>query len=384
MIARSRHVSEVSSLLDGFPVVAILGPRQVGKTTLAAQVAARWTRPHVFDLEDDADLARLAEPGLTLRGLRGLVVIDEIQRRPDLFPLLRVLADRPRPAARFLILGSASPELLRQGPETLAGRIAFHELPGFGLDEVGAERWKRLWLRGAFPRSFLGRTEAESVKWRKHFVRSFLERDLPGLGLGPGAVTMRRFWTMLAHWHGQIWNSSEIAGSFGVTDKTVRSYLDILCGTFVARRLPPWFENVGKREVKAPKVYLSDSGIAHELLGIRDTAGLLGHPKAGASWEGFCIAQVVARLGASAQDCYFWAVHSGAELDLLVVHGTRRLGFEMKLTDAPRMTASMKTALDNLGLERIDVVHGGEHTFPLGDRVRAVSLSRLSEDLEPL
>jgi hypothetical protein len=384
VIRRTRYVSRAGALLRRFPVVALLGARQVGKTTLARQVAASWRRPHTFDLEDDRDLARLEDASVTLRDLRGLVIIDEIQRRPDLFPLLRVLADRPRRPARFLVLGSASPDLLRQGSETLAGRIAYIEMAGLDLEEVGASRWKRLWLRGEFPRAFLERTESDARTWRRSFVQSFLERDLPALGLGPGSATMRRFWTMLAHGHGQIWNSSELARAFGVTDKTVRAYLDILCGTFVARRLAPWFENIGKRQVKSPKVYLTDSGILHELLGIGGWQDLLGHPKSGASWEGFAIQQVTRRLGASPEECFFWALHTTAELDLLIVRGRRRLGFEMKFTDAPRVTRSMRSALETLRLDRLDVIHVGPHTFQLGERLRAVSIARLLEDLQPL
>jgi uncharacterized protein len=384
VIRRVRSVAEALSLLRRFPVVALLGSRQVGKTTLATQIAASWDSPHRFDLEDAQDVARLGEPSVALRDLRGLVVLDEIQRRPELFPLLRVLADRPRRPARFLVLGSASPDLLRQSSETLAGRIAYQEISGFDLEEVEATRWKRLWLRGGFPRAFLAKSDADARTWRRSFVRSFLERDLPELGLGPGSVTMRRFWTMLAHGHGQIWNSSALAGAFGVSDKTVRAYLDILCGTFVARRLPPWFENIGKRQVKSPKVYLTDSGILHELLGLGDWRDLLGHPTAGSSWEGFAIQQVISRLGASSDECFFWAVHSAAELDLLVVRGRHRLGFEMKFTDAPRVTSSMRSALETLRLDRLDVIHVGPHTFAMDDRIRAVSISRLCEDVPRL
>jgi hypothetical protein len=338
----------------------------------------------VFDLEDPADVARLADARLALEPARGLVVIDEIQRRPDLFPLLRVLADRARRPARFLVLGSASPDLLRQSSESLAGRVAYHELGGFSLEDVGAGRMDRLWLRGGFPRSFLARTEREADEWRRGFVRTFTERDLPQLGVTIPAATLERFWAMLAHYHGQVWNASEFARSFGVSDATVRRYLDLLCSTFAVRQLLPWSENIGKRQVRSPKVYLADSGVLHALLGIRERRDLERHPKLGASWEGFALDAVVRRLGVEWRDCHFWGTHAGAELDLLVVRGRRRWGFEIKRTSAPVVTRSMRVALEDLRLERLDVVHGGPHTFPLAPRVRAVSLSRLLVDLAPL
>jgi predicted AAA+ superfamily ATPase len=372
-------------LLERFPVVGILGARQVGKTTLARELAALRPEPATFfDLEDPADLARLAEPMLALRNLRGLVVIDEIQRRPDLYPVLRVLADRPELPARFLVLGSASPDLLRQTSESLAGRIFYHELGGFALDEVGVEARDRLWLRGGFPRSFLASAEVDSAEWRRGFVRTFLERDLPGLGVAIPPEMLRRFWTMVAHYHGQVWNGAELARSFGVSEPTVRRYLDLLTAALVLRQLQPWFENLGKRQVKSPKVYISDSGLLHTLLNLETREDLDGHPKIGASWEGFALSEVLVRLGARPEESFFWATHAGAELDLLVVRGRRRLGFEFKLTDAPKLTASIRTALADLKLDRVDVVHAGEHTFPLGERVRAVALGRLDEDMQGL
>ena len=383
MIRRREHVKAVLDRLRDAPVVAILGARQVGKTTLAAQIAAG--RPaHRFDLEDPADVARLAEPMLTLRPLRGLVVIDEIQLRPDLFPVLRVLVDRPRTPARFLVLGSAAPGLLRQGAETLAGRIDFHLLEGLDLDEVGAKAVDRLWLRGGFPRSFLARDDLRSFGWRRALVRTYLERELGELGLGVPAATLARFWAMLAHYHGQVLNSAELARSFAVSDATVRRYLDLLVGTFLVRRLAPYSGNVGKRQVKAPKIYLSDSGMLHALLDVRSRLDLDRHPKLGASWEGFSLGQLVRHLGAEPEECFFWATHGGAELDLLVVRGRRRFGFEFKRTDAPRLTRSMHMALADLALHSLDVIHAGNHTFGLADRVRAVSLGRLLQDVEPL
>jgi hypothetical protein len=384
-VARRDDVREVVSLLAEFPVVAIIGARQVGKTTLARAVAARLRRRGgaSFDLEDPRDLARLDDPMRALAELRGLVVLDEVQRRPELFPALRVLADRPR-GARFLVLGSASPALLRQSSESLAGRIAVHELQGFGLRDVGARALRRLHVRGGFPRSFLAKTDAASLRWRDAFRRTFVERDLPQLVLEAPAAALERVWAMLAHVHGSTLNSSELGRSLGVADTTVRRYLDLLAGTFAVRLLPPWHENISKRQVKAPKVYVSDSGMLHSLLGIADAEALDRHPKAGASWEGFCIAEVARRLGARREECYFWATHAGAELDLLVVRGRRRLGFEVKYTSAPSITPSMRIALADLRLERLDVVHAGEETFPLGERVRALAARRIPVDLKPL
>jgi predicted AAA+ superfamily ATPase len=385
MIERHREVRAIRALLRRHPVVGIIGARQVGKTTLARLLLAKALGTATyFDLEDPEDLARLADPMIALKGLRGLVVIDEVQRRPDLFPILRVLADRPRRPARFLVLGSASPELLRQGSETLAGRIVYHELGGFSLEEAGTDQAGKLWLRGGLPRSFLGRTNVESDEWRRGFVRTFLERDLPQLGITVASTTMRRFWTMLAHFHGQTWNASEFSRSFGVADTTVRGYLDVLTSALVVRQLPPWFENISKRQVKAPKVYVADSGLLHTLLGIHKVEDLEGHPKVGASWEGFVIEQVVRWLGARSEECFFWRTHAGAELDLLVTRGRKRFGFEVKRTSQPQLTPSMRSAMADLHLTRLDVIHAGDHTFPLARQVRAVALNRLLDDVSPL
>ncbi|HSG39983.1 MAG TPA: ATP-binding protein [Thermoanaerobaculia bacterium] len=385
LVERTRHREELQGLLERHPVVAILGARQVGKTTLARQLAAGFDGPvSFFDLEDPTDLARLAEPMLTLRDARGMIVIDEVQRRPDLFPVLRVLADRLERSARFLILGSASPELLQQTSESLAGRIFYYELGGFDLEEVGVDASERLWLRGGFPRSFLTETDRASAEWRRGFVRTFLERDLPGLGIQVPPETLRRFWTMIAHYHGQVWNGAELARAFGVSGVTVRRYLDLLTSALVLRQLPPWFENLGKRQVKSPKVYVVDSGLLHTLLNLESREDVEGHPKVGASWEGFVLREVVERLGARPEETFFWATHAGAELDLLIVRGRKRYGFELKRTAAPRMTPSIRTALEDLHLDRVDVVYPGTHTFPLAERVRALGLPRLYEDLEPL
>ncbi|HEX7476876.1 MAG TPA: ATP-binding protein [Polyangiales bacterium] len=380
MLGRAADLDRVNWLLRHFPVVALLGPRQVGKTTLARAVRAPGKLLHRFDLESSVDLARLADPLLTLEPLRGLVVLDEVQRRPDIFNTLRVLADRPKRPARYLVLGSASPELLRQTSETLAGRIAYHELSPLSLSDVGAAKWSRLWRRGGFPRSFLAASEAASVTWRQELIRTFLERDIPQLGIRIPSTTLDRFWAMLAHYHGQTWNGSELGRAFGVADTTVRVYLDLLAATFMVRVLPPWFENLKKRQVKAPKVYISDCGILHTLLGIEDAAGLERHPKVGASWEGFALAQTVASLRLTPKECYFWATHQGAELDLLVVRNGRKHGFEFKRSSAPAITPSMKIAFADLGLASLTVVHAGEDTFPLGPKIRAVALSRLLSD----
>jgi hypothetical protein len=385
VIDRRRQLATVKRLLARNPVVAILGARQVGKTTLARAHADRQKGGvTVFDLERPQDLARLADPELALADLKGLVILDEIQRQPELFPVLRTLVDRPRSPARFLVLGSASPDLLRQSSESLAGRIAYHTLSPLSLDEVGPAALERLWLRGGFPRSFTARSLRESAAWRQDFIRTFLERDIPQLGLGVPAATLRRFWTMLAHYHGQVWNASEFARAFGVSDHTVRRYLDVLTATFVVRVLQPWSENIGKRQVKSPKVYLADSGLLHSLLGLEALNDLEGHPKVGASWEGCGLGLVAERLGVEPDQCHFWATHAGAELDLLIARGRTRLGFEFKRTTAPRPTPSMRAALADLRLSRLDVIHAGDETFPLAPRIRAVAIGRILEDIRPL
>ena len=385
MKPRPNEMAILTALLRRHAVVGILGARQVGKSTLARMVAGA-RRGHVtyFDLENDEDLARLSDPMLALKGLSGLVIIDEIQHRPDIFRALRVLADRPVSSCRFLVLGSASPELLRQSSETLAGRIVYHRLGGFVLAEVGAKDGDRLWCRGGFPRSFLARTESDSMEWRRGFIRTFVERDLPQLGSRISSSTLRRFWTMLAHYHGQTWNSSEFARSFGVADTTVRHYLDLLTSALVVRQLQPWHANIGKRQVKAPKVYIIDSGLLHGLLNLPRQADVEGHPKAGASWEGFVIEQIAAHLRAEPEECFFWATHTGAELDMLVVRGGERRAFEIKRTSSPRVTPSMRSALEDLRLDRIDVIHAGDRTFDLARGIRAVALSRLLTDIQPL
>jgi len=385
MRPRPKERAILTDLLSRHAIVGILGARQVGKSTLARMVAGTQRGPvTIFDLENDEDLARLSDPMLALKGLGGLVIIDEIQHRPDLFRVLRVLSDRPGTPCRFLVLGSASPELLRQSAETLAGRIVYHRLGGFALDDAGAESGDMLWCRGGFPRSFLARTDSDSMEWRRGFIRTFVERDLPQLGIRIASSTLRRFWTMLAHYHGQTWNGSEFARSFGVADTTVRHYLDLLSSALVVRQLQPWHANIGKRQVKAPKIYIIDSGLLHGLLNLPRQIDVEGHPKAGASWEGFVIEQIATHLRAEPEECFFWATHTGAELDMLVVRGGERRAFEIKRTSSPRVTPSMRIALEDLHLARLDVIHAGDRTFDLAPRIRAVSLSRLLKDIHAL
>ena len=379
MILRNSQLTQLADKLADFPVVALLGPRQVGKTTLARQFAAQWQGPvKHFDLEDPDDQARLADPAFVLRPLSGLVVLDEIQLRPDLFPLLRVLADREDVPARFLILGSAAPELMQHTAETLAGRVAFHELDGLALEELVVDpadiaTLDERWLRGGFPRALLAGSQKGSRDWREAFIRTYLERDLPQLGINLSAVTMRRFWTMLAHYHGQTWNGSELGRALGVSDKTVAHWLDILEGTYMAFRLTPWHANVGKREVKAPKVYVNDSGILHTLLGMNGMDAVLAHPKCGASWEGFMIHEVLKRTGARRGEAYFWGVHTGAELDLLLRQNGRCFGFEFKLTRSPKVTPSMRSAREVLGLDHLYVVcHGAGEPWPMAEGITAL------------
>jgi len=357
--------------------VALLGARQVGKTTLAGQIADTWSGPvHRFDLELPSDLARLAEPELTLAPLEGLVVLDEIQRRPDLFPVLRTMIDR-FPERRYLVLGSAAPELMRQSSESLAGRIAYHDLTPLTLDEVQPHDLEQLWRRGGFPRSFLAADEATSFRWRLDFVRTFLERDLLGMASQIPSTTTGRFWRMLAHVHGQVWNASRFASSFGVADTTVRRYLDLLTSALVVEQLQPWHANVAKRQVKAPKVYVADSGLLHALLDLPDAVAVESHPVLGASWEGWVIAQVVALTGARADQRFFWATHGGAELDLLIVRGGHRLGVEVKRTATPTLTRALHSAIDTLELDQAVVVHAGSHSFPLARDVQAVAVGDL-------
>jgi len=375
MLQRTTLEASVRTALARSPAVVLVGPRQVGKTTLAravAQAASEADSPNWFDLENPQVEAQLAAPLVALGGLSGLVVIDEVQHAPELFRVLRVLIDRPRNPARFLLLGSASPRLLRQSSESLAGRVEVIEVGGFTLDETGPERAQSLWWRGGFPRSFTAASDAASRSWRREFIRAVVERDLPQLGLNVAAPALHRFWSMLAHCHGQVWNAAEPARSLGVNESTVRRYLDWLTQAYVVRQLQPWFANLGKRQVKAPKIYLRDTGLLHELLGIGDPAALVRHPKSGASWEGFAIDQVL-RI-ARPDEAYFWATHAGAELDLLMVKDGRRFGVEFKRADAPRLTPSMTVALNDLDLDALFVVYPGERRYALSERVEVVPL----------
>ncbi len=373
MIDRASDTALVRTALRRSRVVALLGPRQCGKTTLARQFVPPDSLNY-FDLEEPASLARLAEPDTALRPLKKLVVIDEIQRRPDLFPLLRVLADRSPLPARFLILGSASPDLLRQSSETLAGRIETVSLEGFRLSDLGAAAQYRHWLRGGFPLAYTPRTERDSVAWRQQFLQTFLERDLPQLGVRIPTVALRRFWNMVAHYHGQIWNASELARALAVNESTVRHYLDLMTGVFMVRQLPPWFENLGKRQVKAPKVYVRDTGLLHSLLGITDRRSLEHHPKVGASWEGYAVEEVLKAHRPA--EAYFWATHGGAEIDLLLFKNGRRVGIECKRADAPSFTQSMRIAMTDLKLDKLFVVYPGEKSYSLAKNIEVLPLAK--------
>jgi hypothetical protein len=381
MVKREKLIQEIRSALRRSRAVSIIGPRQCGKTTLGRQLVEADS-PNYFDLEDPLSIARLDEPMTALRGLRGLIVIDEVQRRPELFPVLRVLTDRKPLPSRFLILGSASPELLRQSSESLAGRVETVAMSGFSMGELGRSMLSRHWLRGGFPPALLARTEPDSLAWRKSFIQTFLERDLPQFGIGVPSAALLRFWMMLAHYHGQTWNAAEPARSLGVSEPTVRRYLDILSGVFMIRRLPPWHANLKKRQVKAPKIYFRDTGLLHQLLGIRTEKELLGHPKSGASWEGYVIEETI--KAAEPDEVYYWATHGGAEIDLVFVKNGHIFGVECKRMDAPRMTPSMRTALEDLKLEQIAVVYPGTKRYAMGDRVTAVPLDAVAEGMKGL
>lgn len=383
MIKRDRHLRNVNELLDDYPVVGLIGARQVGKTTLARELLESYSgNGHVFDLEATSDVARLDDPLLALKDLNGLVVLDEVQRKPDIFQSLRVLADRNPLPARFLVLGSASPELLRQSSESLAGRIAYYELPALLLMETTSDYVNQLWLRGGFPSSFTSRTDARSYRWRQNFVRTFLERDIPQLGFRLSADNLESFWAMLAHYHAQIWNGSELARAFGVSNHTVRNYLDTLQATFMVRVLKPWHANTAKRQVKSPKIYVRDSGILHQLLGIESGSSLQRHPKVGASWEGFIIENLINHLDLDERECYFWGAHTGGEIDLVVNRDNQLRGFEIKRTSAPTITRSMQTAFSELRLSSLDVIHAGNSTFPMREGIRAVASSTMITDID--
>jgi predicted AAA+ superfamily ATPase len=381
MIPRPDALKRIAAGFRIHPVIAILGPRQCGKTTLARMFAAKKACTHL-DLENPVDFQRLSNPAVTLEPLSGLVIIDEIQRKPELFELLRVLVDRKNNPARFLMLGSASPFLVKNVSESLAGRVGFVDLFGFDLAEVGATHQAKLWIRGGFPRSFLAADNVLSLAWRLDFIRTFLERDIPQLGITIPSETLRRFWTMIAHDHGQVWSGAEFARSLGVSEPTARRYLDILAGAYMVRVLPPWFENLSKRQVKAPKIYIRDSGLLHALLQLQSLSELQGHPKLGGSWEGFALEQTLNLL--QTRDAYFWGTHSGAELDLMFVSGGKRFGIEYKYTDAPARSRSMAVALEDLSLEHLWVVFPEGPEYPLDKNITAVPLKSVPRLLQRL
>jgi hypothetical protein len=380
-IARTELEARIRLALKRSPVAALIGPRQCGKTTLARRIAAE-RNVEFIDAESPAGRRRLEHPMTALEPLRGWVVIDEAQLRPEVFPVLRVLADRDPLPARFLLLGSASPDLMKGVSESLAGRVAFVDIGGFALGELGEASQSRLWLRGGFPRSFLAEDDAASFVWREDFIRTFLERDIRMFGINVPPDTLRRLWTMVAHYHGQIWNISEVGRSLGEAHTTVRRHLDILTGALVVRQLSPWFENLGKRQVKSPKVYLRDSGLLHALAGLPTRRAMEESPRLGASWEGLVVEEIVRLVGE--RHAYFWATQSGAELDLLLFVGGQRYGVEIKYGDAPGLTKSMHVALADLKLERLWVVYPGSESFRLAERVELISLAGLRKALVDL
>jgi predicted AAA+ superfamily ATPase len=376
MIDRPAHLHRLTTALRRSPVTALLGPRQCGKTTLA-RMLSQTREAAYFDLESQQDVSRLQNPELALSATKGLIIIDEVQRVPGLFDVLRVLVDRQQINGRFLVLGSASPHVVKNVSESLAGRVEFIDLSGFDVQEVGAASTIPLWVRGGFPRSFLAPTDDDSLAWRQGFIRTFLERDIPQLGISVPSAAMRRFWTMLAHYHGQTWNGSELARSMGLSDKTVRNYLDILTATYMVHQLQPWHQNVTKRQVKAPKIYLRDTGILHSLLALPDHDSLIAHPRVGASWEGFVIEQVLRVL--SPADTYFWATYQGAELDLLFHSAGHRFGIEVKYSESPKVTRSVRTALDDLQLRNLWIIYPGSQAFPVDDRIRVLPASEIPQ-----
>jgi len=368
-INRPQFEEEIQESLSYNPVTAILGPRQCGKTTLARSVATS-VKSMIFDLEDPADFELLdSNPKQILSAQNGLIIIDEIQRLPGLFAVLRVLADEPETKRKFLILGSASPDLIRNSSESLAGRIGFVNLTGFRLNEVGAENLQNLWLRGGFPRSYLAETDNQSFTWRNNFIQTFLERDISSYGFNIPPVTLRRFWQMLAHYHGQIWNGAEFARAMGVSEPTVKRYLDILTGTYMVRQLQPWYENLKKRQVKAPKIFIRDSGILHALLTL-EKDNIISHVKVGASWEGFVVEQILQKI--DTRDSYFWRTHTGAELDLMILKNGKKLGFEVKYSDVPKVTKSMINVIQDLGLNKLFLIYRGKRKIELQENIFAL------------
>lgn len=378
-VQRTPEIQALKKLLRDNPIVAILGPRQCGKTTLSRQFSSQWpSRITVFDLENPRDAQQFQDPLLALEETRGLVIIDEIQRTPDLFPVLRVLADRSS-ETKYLILGSASRDLIKQSSESLAGRISYLEIGGFSLRHVGVNALEKLWVRGGFPRSFLSSSEASSYQWRQDFIATFLERDIPQLGLKIPAKSLGRFWSMLAHYHGQIFNASEIGRSLGISDHTAQRYLDLLSGTFIVRQLRPWHYNTKKRIIKRPKVYFRDTGILHSLLSLEGKRDIVSHPKLGASWEGFALEEAIRWLNLREDEAFFWGVHAGAELDLVFEKRGKLYGIEVKYAQAPSLTTSLRFALSELPLKHIWVVYPGRQKYHLSRNVTVVPLGGLDK-----
>ncbi|MCF7792220.1 MAG: ATP-binding protein [Victivallales bacterium] len=373
IIKRIQYLEKLKLAFQRSNTVCLLGPRQCGKTTLARSFELS-TEKHYFDLENPRHVSMLSEPMIALESLDGLIVIDEVQRKPKIFEIIRVLVDRPDNSAKFLLLGSASFSLIHGISETLAGRTAFVDISGFNILEIEKGYIDELWVRGGFPLSYLADSEFNSKAWREDFIRTFLERDIPQIGFSIPSVTMRRFWTMIAHYHGNNWNAAEFARSLGSAEATARKYLDILTGSFVVRQLPPWFENIKKRQLKAPKIYIRDSGILHSLLSIDDKKSLLGHPKLGASWEGFVIEQILS-LTDNNRDVYFWGTHAGCELDILMFRNGKRIGFEVKYSDAPIISKSMRIALSDLNLEELFVVYPGQEKYKLDKKITVIPLN---------
>ncbi|MGR3319954.1 MAG: ATP-binding protein [Candidatus Anammoxibacter sp.] len=381
MIKRNWYIDSIKKALRRTRAVALLGPRQCGKTTLARELVDIQS-PNYFDLEDPSNLIALADPMSVLEPLKGLVVIDEVQLRPELFPVLRVLLDRKPLPAKFLILGSASPELLRQSSQSLAGRLEILEMGGFDLVEVGKRRASTLWVRGGFPLSFLAKDDTDSFVWRKNFIRTFLERDLRDHGIDISSVTLHRFWAMIANSHGQVWKAAPFASSLGISEPTVRKYLDISSGVFITRQLQPWYANIKKRQVKSPKVYIRDTGILNSLSGLKTEAEILRHPACGASWEGLVIEQII--RSAELDDVYFWATHQGAEIDLVFQKGGRMYGVEIKRADAPTMTPSMRIALSDLPLEKIAVIYPGKKRYSIHKKIDVVPFDSVDGGMKAL
>ena len=381
MIERKGYINRVKKAISRSPIVALLGPRQCGKTTLARMICDHQPSTY-FDLESQTDLRRLVNPEMILASLQDLVVIDEIQTKPDLFATLRVVVDKPENKCHFLILGSASPHIIRRVSETLAGRVEFVDMAGFDVSELGMKSWKQLWTRGGFPRSFLARNDQDSFVWREGFIRTFLQRDIPQLGINIPAPAMRRFWTMLAHYHGQMWNASRIGSALGINDKTARSYLDILTQTYMIHQLQPWYENIQKRQVKSPKIYFRDTGLLHSLLDLRDFYTVTGHPQVGASWEGFAMEQIIRKTNPS--QVYYWATYSGAELDMFMIVNGKRYGIEFKFNEAPDKTKSMAIAIESLKLDKLLIVYPGEKCWPVNESISVCPIDRVEESLEQI